>query len=111
MRPLVPAVLLAPLLLAACAAGDTRRDHVSADAQCIHHLYDYPQRQMPFQNAAASCSQGHTLDLTGDAYYQQLATSLAVPFTAKDKGRPITLTGSRLSQPSDELPPPQLSLH
>ncbi|MCQ8242135.1 hypothetical protein [Rhizosaccharibacter radicis] len=103
----VPLILLLPL--AACSGADTRTG-VSADAQCIHRLYDYPLRQMPFQAAAGSCAPNRPLDLTGDAYFQQLATSLNVPFVAKDKGRPITLTGSRLATPSDQLPPPTLQL-
>jgi len=97
------------LPLAACSGGNPRTG-VSADAECIHRLYDYPLRQMPFQNAAGACAPDHPLDLTGNAYFQQLATSLNVPFVARDKGRPITLTGSRLATPSDQLPPPTLQL-
>ena len=91
---------------AARLAGDT-------DASCIHRLYDYPARSEPFQAAASTCAPGRTVDLTGDHYYQLLATSLNMPFVNRDpkRGDSIVLTGSRIPQPTDQVPPPELSLH
>ncbi len=98
--------------LSSCAAvpprvaGDT-------DVRCIHRLYDYPVRTEPFQAAANTCAPGRTVDLTGDRYYQVLATSLNVPFVDHDPKRSdtIVLTGSRIPQPTTQTPPPELSLH
>jgi len=104
-------ILLVLPVLAACSnasvrvAGDT-------DAQCIHRLYDYPSRSVPFQVAAGECAPDRTVDLTGDRYYQVLASSLNLPFVNHDpkNKHTIVLTGSRLGQSTDEPPPPELSL-
>ncbi len=98
--------------LASCASAPARVAGDS-DARCIHRLYDYPVRAEPFQAAASTCAPGRTVDLTGDRYYQVLATSLNVPFVDHDPKRSdtIVLTGSRIAQPTDQVPPPELSLH
>ena len=84
-----------------------------SDARCIHRLYDYPDRIEPFQTAARNCAGNRVVDLTGDRYYQVLASSLNVPYVSHDAphGDVITLTGSRIAQPTDVPPPPELSLH
>ena len=107
-RPLPP---VAALLLAACAAGPVRLAG-ETDARCIHRLYDYPNRTEPFPTAAADCAGGRPPDLTGDRYYQVLASSLNIPFVSRDPKRDqaITLTGSRLPQSTAEPPPPELQL-
>ena len=109
MRPLFLCCLLG---LASCGATTARPDGES-DASCIHRLYDYPARSEPFQTAASTCAPGRTVDLTGDHYYQLLATSLNVPFVSRDPKRSdtIVLTGSRIPQPTNQVPPPELSLH
>ncbi len=98
--------------LASCGAA-TAHLAGETDAACIHRLYDYPARSEPFQTAANSCAPGRTVDLTGDHYFQLLATSLNVPFNNRDpkRGDSIVLTGSRIPQPTDQVPPPELSLH
>ena len=103
-------LILAPAL-AACAAASTRLAG-ETDAQCIHRLYDYPNRIEPFPTAAAECAGHGPLDLTGDRYYQVLASSLNVSFVSHDpkNDQVITLTGSRIAQPTSEPPPPQLQL-
>ena len=97
--------------LVSCQAVSTRVAGES-DARCIHRLYDYPTRSEPFQAAASTCAPGRTVDLTGDRYYQLLATSLNVPFVDRDpkQGDTIVLTGSRIAQPTDQVPPPELQL-
>ena len=97
--------------LAGCAGGPVRQPGES-DAGCIHRLYDLPNRSQPFQAAAATCTGGRPPDLTGDRYFQVLARSLNQPYVTHDaKGSDgIVLTGSRLSQPTDQPPPPQLLL-
>ncbi len=109
MRPLFLCCLLG---LASCGAT-TARPAGESDAGCIHRLYDYPARSEPFQTAASTCAPGRTVDLTGDHYYQLLATSLNVPFVSRDPKRSdtIVLTGSRIPQPTNQVPPPELSLH
>ena len=99
-------------ILAGCASGPTRLPGES-DAQCIHRLFDYPARSIPFQAASAACAGDRVVDLTGDRDYQVRASSLNLPFVSHDpKGSDtVVLTGSRLAQPTDQPPPPQLSLH
>ncbi len=99
------------LLLGACAAAPVRLPG-ETDAQCIHRLYDYPNRFEPFPTAASDCAGRRPLDLTGDRYYQELASSLNVPFVSRDPKRDqtIILTGSRLPQPTSEPAPPELQL-
>lgn len=103
-------LILAPAL-AACASAPVRVAG-ETDAQCIHRLYDYPNRTEPFPTAAADCAGGRAPDLTGDRYYQVLASSLNVPFVSRDPKRDqaITLTGSRLPQSTAQPPPPELQL-
>ena len=98
--------------LAACQAAPERLPG-DTDARCIHRLYDYPVRAEPFQAAASTCAPGRVVDLTGDHYYQVLATSLNVPFIDRDpkRGDTIVLTGSRIPQSTRQVPPPELSLH
>ena len=98
-------------LLASCA--DSSRLPHETDVQCIHRFYDLPARSEPFQTAASTCAGDRTVDLTGDRYYQLLASRLNLPFVAHDpkNNRQIVLTGSRLAQPTDEPPPPQISFH
>ncbi len=98
--------------LASCGAT-TARVAGDTDASCIHRLYDYPARSEPFQTAASTCAPGRIVDLTGDHYYQVLATSLNVPYVSHDPKRSdtIVLTGSRIPQPTGQVPPPELSLH
>ena len=97
--------------LAACQAAP---EHLpgETDARCIHRLYDYPARTEPFQTAASTCAPGRVVDLTGDRYYQVLATSLNVAYVSHDPpGKDvITLTGSRIGQPTSEPAPPELML-
>ena len=111
MRGLPLLVLILPGL-AACANGPIRQPGESA-AACIHRLYDYPARSAPFQTAVAECSGDGPVDLTGDRYYQLLASSLNVPYTTRDpKGdATIMVTGSRIPQPTNQPVNPELSLH
>jgi hypothetical protein len=104
--------LLCLSLLGACSAASGRLPGES-DARCIHRLYDYPTRTEPFPTAASTCAGGRVVDLTGDRYFQVLASSLNIPFVSHDPhgSDTIVLTGSRLAQPTDMPPPPQLSLH
>lgn len=107
MRPLV---LLALPLLAACSSA-SQRVAGETDVQCIHRLYDYPNRLEPFPSAASDCAGTGRVDLTGDSYYQVLATSLNIPFTSRDPGHTtIALTGSRIPQSTSQPAPPELSL-
>ncbi len=102
--------LLLTSALAACAAG--RTDIRQSDDECVHQLYDYPQRAVPFQTAIRECSGSRTIDLTGDPNYQVLASSLNVPFVTREPGgEQVTLTGTRLSQPTTEPAPPELHLY
>ena len=98
-------------LLSACAAAPVRLPN-ETDARCIHRLYDYPNRFEPFPTAASDCAGGRPLDLTGDHYYQVLASSLNIPFIDHEprRDRVITLTGSRFPQSTVEPPPPELQL-
>lgn len=104
-------LLLLPLL-AGCAGGGPVRQANETDVACIHRLYDYPNRSVPFQTAAFECAGNRPPDLTGDRTYQVQARSLNVPFTSRDpKGSDgIVLTGSRLAQPADQPLPPQLQI-
>ena len=97
--------------LAACQAAPERLPG-DTDARCIHRLYDYPVRAEPFQAAASTCAPGRVVDLTGDRYYQELASSLNVAYVSHDPpGKDvITLTGSRIAQPTSEPAPPELRL-
>lgn len=108
--PLLP-VLMLPAL-AACAGGDSPRQPNESAVTCIHRLYDYPARSMPFQTAVNACSDGHPVNLTGDRYYQVLASSLNVPYVTHDPKRDSTimLTGSRIPQSTSEPVAPQLEL-
>lgn len=103
------ASLGAAVALASCAAGHDRVAGES-DAACIHRLYDYPQRTLPFASAVAACAGSRPPDLTGDAYFQKLARTDNIPFEARDRDRGIVLTGSRLPQPVDAPADPQLRL-
>ena len=114
MRRLFPPLfwpLVCSLGLASCGTAPTRLAG-ETDIRCIHRLYDYPARSEPFQAAASTCARGRTVDLTGDRYYQVLATSLNVPFLDRDpkRGDTVVLTGSRVPQPTDQVPPPELRL-
>ncbi len=111
MRNLVSLVLIVPVL-AACASGPIRLPH-ETQAGCIHRLYDYPTRSVPFQTAVAECAGRGPVDLTGDRYYQTLASTLNVPYVTHDpKGdSTITLTGSRIPQPTNRPVDPQLGLY
>ncbi len=97
--------------LSACADAPVKLAGES-DVRCIHRLYDYPDRIEPFQTAATDCAGGRPLDLTGDPYYQVLASSLNLPFVAHEPKRDqvITLTGSRVPQPTAQPAPPDLTL-
>ena len=99
-------------ILAACANEPVRQPH-ETDARCIHRLYDYPTRSAPFPTAANECKTGRgPVDLTGDRYYQVLASSLNVPYVTRDPKRDSTimLTGSRIPQPTNRAVDPALSL-
>ena len=104
-------ILLALPLLAACSSADVRVAG-DTDVRCIHRLYDYPSRAVPFQIAAGECAGNSTVDLTGDRYYQVLARSLNLPFVNHDpkQDHSIDLTGSRIPQSTDTPAPPQLLL-
>ena len=105
-------LFLVPLAgLSACATGPVKVAGES-DVRCIHRLYDYPDRIEPFQTAAADCAGGRPPDLTGDHYYQVLASSLNLPFVAHEPKRDqvITLTGSRIPQPTSQPASPDLTL-
>ena len=110
-RSLSSGLLALAALLSACAPDQPRLPG-ETDARCIHRLYDYPNRLEPFATAAADCAGRHPLDLTGDRYYQELASSLNIPFVAHEPKRDqvITLTGSRFPQSTSEPPPPELQL-
>ena len=97
--------------LSACASAPVKLAGES-DVRCIHRLYDYPDRIEPFQTAATDCAGGRPPDLTGDPYYQVLASSLNLPFVAHEPKRDqvITLTGSRFPQPTAQPAPPDLTL-
>ncbi len=105
----MPAALT--LALAGCA-GSTGRQPGETAVGCIHRLYDYPDRQEPFQTAASECGGEGPVDLTGDRYFQVLASTLNIPFLTRDPKRDgsITLTGSRVPQSTGEPAPPELSL-
>ena len=111
MRHAALLFLLVPAV-SACAVGPVRQPHETQDA-CIHRLYDYPTRSAPFQTAVNACSGGGPVDLTGDAYYQVLASTLNVPYVTHDPKRDgtIMLTGSRIPQPTNRPVDPELSLH
>ena len=111
MRSLVSLVLTVPML-AACATGPIRQPH-ETQAGCIHRLYDYPTRLVPFQTAVAECAGHEPVDLTGDRYYQTLASTLNVPYVTHDPKRDsmITLTGSRIPQPTNRPVDPELRLY
>ena len=98
--------------LATCQAAPERLPGES-DARCIHRLHDFPVRAEPFQAAASTCAPGRVVDLTGGHYYQVLASSLHVAFVdhRPQRSDTIVLTGSRIPQPTDQVPPPELSLH
>ena len=98
-------------LLAACANVPVRQPGETQVA-CIHRLYDYPARSAPFPTAVSACHGDGPADLTGDPYYQLLASSLNVPYTTRDPKRDGTLivTGSRIPQPTNEPAPPTLDL-
>ena len=103
--------LAGALLLGACASAPVRLAG-ETDAHCIHRLYDYPNRFEPFPSAASDCAGHRPLDLTGDRYYQELASSLNVPFVSRDPKRDQTIipTGSRFPQSTSEPAPPELQL-
>ena len=107
---------LAPLVLvsasAACSSAPVKQAGES-DTACIHRLYDYPTRSEPFAAAAHDCAGDRTVDLTGDPYYQELATSQNIAFVNRTPNRnsSITLTGSRTPQSTRQVAPPELSLH
>lgn len=63
--PLLP-VLMLPVL-AACAGGASPRQSNESAVTCIHRLYDYPARSMPFQTAVNVCSDSRPVDLPGTA--------------------------------------------
>ena len=109
MRNTLP--LLALSALAACAVAPARQPH-ETQAACIHRLYDYPTRSVPFQTAADECKAGGPVDLTGDRYYQLLASTLNVPYVTRDPKRDSTimLTGSRIPQPTNQPADPTLNL-
>jgi hypothetical protein len=110
MRSSSPMLLILPAL-AACASPPARAPG-ETDARCIHRLYDYPTRSVPFQTAANQCSGGGPVDLTGDRYYQLLASTLNVPYVTRDPKRDgtIVVTGSRLAQPTDRPVSPEVRL-
>lgn len=109
MRRLIPFVLP---VLAACSAAPPMREAGGSDAACIHRIYDYPTRSAPFPAAVGECAGNRTVDLTGDRYFQALASSFNIPFVSRDPrtSDSIILTGSRFPQPTDLPPPPELSL-
>lgn len=113
--PIPGLVLVLAGSLAACAGpgSDTARLSGETDVACIHRLYDYPNRAVPFQVAASECAGNRTVDLSGDRYYQVLASSLNVRFVSHDRPGTdtIALTGSRIPQSTSEPAPPQLFLH
>ncbi len=111
MRGLRPGLGVLLLALAGCATGPVRQAGES-DVACIHRLFDYPARTLPFQAAAAACAGDRVVDLTGDRDYQVRARTLNIPYTSHDpKGSDqVVLTGSRLAQPADQPAPPQLEL-
>lgn len=104
-------ILLALPIVTACAASPVRQANES-DVRCIHRLYDFPNRSSPFSTAANQCARSRTVDLTGDPYFQLLASSFNVPFIDRNPKHDssIVLTGSRIPQPTDQPPPPQVSL-
>ena len=104
-------ILLVLPIVTACAASPVRQAHES-DMRCIHRLYDFPTRSSPFPTAANQCAGNRTVDLTGDPYFQVLASSFNVPFIDRNPKHDstIVLTGSRVPQPTDQPPPPQVSL-
>ena len=110
VAPLLPMPILL-LGLAACA-GSTGRQPGETAVRCMHRLYDYPDRQEPFQVAASQCGGAGPVDLTGDRYFQLLASTLNLPWTSRDakRDRSITLTGSRVPQSTGEPAPPELLL-
>ena len=109
--PSIPMLAALTLTLAGCAGSSGRQPGESA-VGCIHRLYDYPARQEPFQTAASQCGGEGPVDLTGDRYFQVLASTLNIPFMTRDPERDgsITLTGSRVPQSTAEPAPPQLTL-
>ncbi len=113
MRSALPFISM-PLLMVALAAcaGSTGRQPGETAVRCIHRLYDYPNRQEPFQTAASQCGGDGPVDLTGDRYFQVLASTLNIPWTTRDPKHDgsITLTGSRVPQSTAEPAPPELSL-
>jgi len=110
MRRFVFLPLLA--LVAGCASGPARQPGESQVA-CIHRLYDLPARIEPFPIALSECAAGGRADLTGDPYFQTLATRYNLDWTSRDPKRDgsITLTGSRAPQPTTQPPSPELSFH
>ncbi len=114
MRSVLPSVPMLALLMLALfgCAGSTGRQPGETAVRCIHRLYDYPDRQEPFQTAASACGGEGPVDLTGDRYFQVLASTLNVPYVTRDPKRDgsITLTGSRVPQSTDAPAPPELSL-
>jgi len=108
------AILRLPVLLAlaGCASGPVRQPGESQVA-CIHRLYDLPARIEPFPIAVADCSGGGRADLTGDPYFQTLASRFNLDWYSRDPRRDgsITLTGSRAPQPTTQPPAPELSFH
>lgn len=110
MRRLLLLFLAMPAL-AACATGPVRQPH-ETQAACIHRLYDYPTRSVLFQTAVGECSGGGPADLTGDRYFQLLASTLNIPYVTHDprQDRTIVLTGSRIPQPTNQPAEPDLLL-
>ena len=106
-----PLLFLILPALAACAGGPVRQPH-ETQAACVHRLYDYPNRSVPFQTAVSECSPHGPVDLTGDRYYQLLASTLNVSYVTRDPKRDstIVLTGSRIPQPTSQPAEPALTL-
>ncbi|TLU73801.1 hypothetical protein [Lichenicoccus roseus] len=96
------------IALAGCA-GPVRE----TDAACVHRYYDLPNRTMPFQSAVVTCHPEGPIDLTGDRYYQLLASSLNVPYVTRTPAADsrLVVTGSRIAQPTDRPADPQLSFY
>jgi hypothetical protein len=112
MLRLVP-VLLAISVLTGCSAAIGERPAGTSDVACISRFYDPPGRSMNFPEAVGACAGRRPADLTGNRYYQLLASSFNLPFVSHDQpgSDVILLTGSRIPVPTNVPPPPELSFN
>ncbi len=103
------AARLFPLLLLAGCAGGAVEQAGETDVACIHRLYDFPNRAVPFPSAVAQCAGDRKPDLTGDKPFQLQASTFNIPYVDHDPaGTPgLVVTGSRLPVPTDQPLPPQ----